>query len=154
MYIHNKFFNLIYKAIIVIVCFYGLYLDLGVWKGEIDWYMLNYFTILSNLFCLIYFLPAFVINLALAAQKKPIITFAPRIKGAVVFCITVTMLIYHFILAPFDFTMHDPGSVHSIANLILHTIVPLMTIFDWILFDEKGKYKGYDPLLWTIPALL
>lgn len=154
MYIHNKFINLIYKAIIVILSFYGLYLDLGVWQGEIRWYMFNYFTILSNLFCLIYFLPAFVINLALAAQKKPLITFAPRIKGVVVLSITVTMLVYHILLAPFNFSMSDSSSIDSIANVILHTLVPLMTIFDWILFDKKGSYKKYDPLLWTIPALL
>ncbi len=38
------------------------------------------------------------------------VTWRPRAEGAVVFCITVTFLIYHFILRPEAFRMGNGGS--------------------------------------------
>ena len=78
-------------------------------------------------------------------------TFYPRFKGAVTTSITLTFLIYHFLLSP---TAEDYKGVFYIRNIILHYIVPIMTIFDYIIFDKKGFYKIVDPLIWLIIPII
>ena len=33
-------------------------------------------------------------------------------------------------------------------------MIPFLTVFDWILFDEKRSFSWYDPILWTIVPYL
>lgn len=40
--------------------------------------------------------------------------------------------------------------LNSIGNYIVHIFLPLMVIFDYILFDEKGKYSKKEPFIWLI----
>ena len=63
--------------------------------------------------------------------------------------ITVTFLIYHFLLSGGYENRAD-----IIRSTILHYIVPIMTILDYILFDKKGIYKNIDPILWLIIPLI
>ncbi len=37
---------------------------------------------------------------------------------------------------------------------ILQILLPLMTVLDWLLFDSKGSFRFYDPLLWLLAAIL
>ncbi|MCC8154344.1 MAG: Pr6Pr family membrane protein [Tannerellaceae bacterium] len=74
----------------------------------------------------------------------------PRFKGAVVFAITVTGLIFYFVLRPAMFSMGNTAYVNSMANTLVHYVVPLMTVFDWLLFDPKGQFKKFDPFLWLL----
>ena len=60
----------------------------------------------------------------------------PRLKGTITMSITVTFLIYHFLLSGGYENRAD-----IIRSTILHYIVPIMTIADYILFDKKGIYK-------------
>ena len=34
--------------------------------------------------------------------------------------------------------------------MIFNYIAPLMMLFDWVLFDAKGKFEIFDPLIWTL----
>lgn len=63
--------------------------------------------------------------------------------------ITVTFLIYHFLLSGGYENRAD-----IIRSTILHYIVPIMTIVDYILFDKKGIYKNIDPIIWLIIPLI
>ena len=73
----------------------------------------------------------------------------PRLKGTITMSITVTFLIYHFLLSGgYD------NRADIIRSTILHYIVPIMTIADYILFDQKGIYKNIDPILWLIIPLI
>ena len=65
-------------------------------------------------------------------------------------CIIVTGMVYHFMLAG-KFEMQ--GTLW-LSNTLLHYVVPIMTFLDWILFDKKGDYKKYSPLLWIILPVL
>ena len=83
------------------------------------------------------------------------VTWRPRAEGAVVFCITVTFLIYHFIPRPEAFRMGNggKGSFYSVLNMVQHYIVPLMALLDWLLFCPKGRWRRYAPaLLAAYPA--
>ena len=36
----------------------------------------------------------------------------------------------------------------------MHYVIPIMVILDWLLFDKKGFFKTFFPILWTIPSAL
>ncbi|MEG0378423.1 MAG: Pr6Pr family membrane protein, partial [Eubacterium sp.] len=77
-----------------------------------------------------------------------------RFKGAITMMITVTFLIYHFLLAPRAFSMNSDYNFWAPANLLVHYFTPLMVILDWLIFDKKNAYRPYDPLLWLAIPLL
>ncbi len=41
----------------------------------------------------------------------------------------------------------------SERDIYVHYLIPALTLADWLLFEPKGKFKKYDPLLWLIPTL-
>lgn len=147
--IKNKKIILGYRITYLLLCGYALYLNTKIWTGTFNTDMFNFYTSLSNIFCFIYVLMDTVFigkQIKTGAVSKQT-TCYPRLKGAVVMAITVTFLIYHFLLSADDLAK---GLDHFFAakNMILHYISPVMIILDWLLFDTKGKYKKIDPLLW------
>ncbi|MFI5490899.1 Pr6Pr family membrane protein [Actinoplanes sp. NPDC051859] len=69
----------------------------------------------------------------------------PVLKGAVTLYVAITGLVFHLVLdnpasgfanAPVDRT---PGE--AVANQLLHTVVPLIAVADWLLFDEHRRFK-------------
>ena len=92
---------------------------------------------MSNVLCALYFFPAML------HESKGRDTLLPILKGAVVTGITITGLIYHFVLAG-SFEMQ--GTL-SLSNFLLHYVVPLMAVTDWLLFSSKGNYRFTSPFL-------
>jgi hypothetical protein len=70
-------------------------------------------------------------------------------SGATLWVI-ITSIVYHFILANPMYPFHDT----SYQNLVLHYIVPIGMLFDWIIFEKKNKYKFYYPILWLSYPLM
>ncbi|WPC24775.1 Pr6Pr family membrane protein [Brachyspira hyodysenteriae] len=134
-------FSIIYKIIIIIIgsfaVLHGFFYD----NFKLDIETAYYFIYQSNILVIVYF----ILDIINIIKKKE--TFYPRFKGAVTMSITVTFLVYHFLLSP---TADDYKGLYYIRNIILHYILPIMTIFDYIIFDKKGIYKIVDPLLWLI----
>ncbi|ACN83254.1 Pr6Pr family membrane protein [Brachyspira hyodysenteriae] len=134
-------FSIIYKIIIIIIgsfaVLHGFFYD----NFKLDIETAYYFTYQSNILVIVYF----ILDIINIIKKKE--TFYPRFKGAVTMSITVTFLVYHFLLSP---TADDYKGLYYTRNIILHYILPIMTIFDYIIFDKKGIYKIVDPLLWLI----
>lgn len=133
-----------WKGIVFLSAMAGVLLQCGIFSSKPDFSVLNYYTLMSNILCAVYFLPAVFYTL-----NNPGKTMLPQFKGALVMCITVTGLVYHFMLAG-KFEMQ--GTL-LISNILLHYVVPLMTVLDWILFDRKGYYNRYSPFLWLIAPL-
>jgi hypothetical protein len=143
MYIANQKLTIAFRAIIVLAA------AIGVWNliaigNPLE--LLSFYTIQSNLVVLVFF--AWLIWRTWRARPKPPTAPNPTIKGAVTVCIALTFLVYHFVLAPTMFAMADNSFGSSPANLLVHYIVPLMTIADWLLFDPKGRLGKLDPLKW------
>ena len=150
MIIKNKYFVLLFRIALVLGCGYGLFLNTGILEGRFKLSMFLYYTILSNLVCFIYFL---ILTIRLgkgfrAFKEAP--SYGSSLKGAFTLMITITFLIYHFVLAPTLFTMATDYVVYSVKDIIVHYYVPIMVILDWLLFDKKNSYKWYDPLCWLI----
>lgn len=144
----------VYRCAFVLVSAIGLAANLGLFEGRFIPSQLNYYTVLSNLFCLVYFaidLP-FSWRNARAGQEPARTTTLPRVKGAVVMAITVIFLIFNIALAPSYFV--DPDyDFFSVSNLVLHYLAPVAVVVDWLVFDRKGLLRWFDPLIWlVIPA--
>ncbi|NES14867.1 MULTISPECIES: Pr6Pr family membrane protein [Micromonospora] len=74
------------------------------------------------------------------------------LKGAVTLYITITGTVYHLVLAnpasPFAMVQphREPGEWWG--NQFLHTVVPLLAIADWALFDRRGRLRPRYAAWW------
>jgi hypothetical protein len=150
MRIRNLWLSTSWKGVFAVLCFAALLLDFGFFAGRADRYILNYYTVLSNIACMVFFAIAhFRCEKALKAGAKDF-SWKPRLEGLFVFCIAVTGMIYATMLAPADI---EEGNFLSFENLVLHYIGPAMVILDWLLFSPKGTFRPSDPLLWLLAPL-
>ena len=74
------------------------------------------------------------------------------LKGAVTLYITITGAVYHLVLAnpasPFAMTQPDRAFGEALGNQFLHTIVPLLAVADWTLFDQRGRLRPRYAAWW------
>lgn len=130
---------LIYRIIIIVVTSVALYLNFKLLTFKTG---ILYFTNFSNLLCLIYF-TILVIMMILKKEKNDDLHYI--VKGMVTMSITLTMFVYNFILSG------DKGVFenHMLECNLVHIVVPLLVIFDYIIFGEKGNLKKSYPFIWT-----
>ena len=110
-----------------------------------------YFTIQSNLL-----LGATCLLLALQPDRPRSTLFKTlRLNG--VLCIAVTGIVYHVALAGTD----DLSGWASVANLIIHTVTPILGVLGWLLFGPRRETDwsivGWSliyPLLWLAFTLI
>lgn len=158
MYCKNKYASLSVKLIAACLCLFGQIAMYFISQRSMGIYL--YYTNMSNILCFVYFVLAAVHCIRqFRLPQQETTTFAPRLRGAAVMAITVTMLVYWFVLNSSGFVMDGTGSAapdvfFSVSNYVVHLIVPLLMIADWLIFDKKGLYKTYDPLLWLAIPLV
>lgn len=74
------------------------------------------------------------------------------LKGAVTLYVVITGLVYHFVLAnsASGFAVHfgQRNMAATIGNQLQHTIVPIMAVLDWLLFDTRGRYLWRYAAYW------
>lgn len=147
MYSKKDKLNMLYIFMFLVIAAFGINNSLGITAG--DFKPPIFYTSVSGIICFIYFFIAFVRGLYFISTKQPFddnLFLFPRVKGAVTICITVTFLIYHFVVYEGPVLSVDG----DIFNLITHYFVPVLVILHWIIFDKKGRFKMIDPLLWTL----
>ncbi len=151
MNINNRIISLIYRILALGLSSFSLMYDFGIMQGEFKISNLFYFTVISNLFCMGLFLALFIKTIV-DIKKDGIYGYtsiSAHIKGEIMISIILTMTVYHFILIPYALKINPYETLKPI-DIILHYCMPVITIFDWILFDEKKRFKWYDPIIWTI----
>lgn len=127
----------------------------GLISGEPVWSTFLFYTTQSNLLCLAWMglLAGFTVRDIVTRGTRGVTAPAPRLSAAVMMAITVTMIIYLVLLAPTAF--EQSGGEYApfgLTDNLVHIITPCLLIADWLLFTPKGRLRGYDPLLWTIPC--
>ena len=106
----------------------------------------SYFTILTNV----------VVALALTApalfpdSRLGRWTASEGVRAAVAMYIAVVGLIYHTLL---DGTWNPQGLLFYV-NQVLHTVMPIAFVLDWLLFVPKGRLRWIDPVKWLAYPLL
>lgn len=112
------------------------------------WGMLLYYTVLSNImvFGFMFYLVYAEFKHGNLNQHQTLL----RVKGGVMMCITLTFLVYHFMLGP----RVAPADFWNVRNLLVHYIAPLAMIIDTILLDRRQSYDRFDPIKWmSVPII-
>ena len=155
MYIRNSIASTIYKLIIIAFAAFGV-------VRSLDWYgagSLRYFTIQSNIVVAAVTIYLLVDGLIRARTGRGPAGAGPGadagssqtgayLRGAALLAISLTGSVYHLLLAPalagpIDFNGH-----------VLHTIVPIGFVLDWVLFSQKGRFRFRDVPVWCVYPLV
>ncbi len=137
-----------YRILLIGLCCYAILAYSGVLQGRFSGEVFSFFTILSVLLALLYFSALVIMSPGKrSAAEGGLRRTLAHFKGGVTLAVTITMTVYHFLLARVIFEMvgYKPFSPNDI---IVHYAIPLMVILDWLLFDPKPAYGPTDPLVW------
>jgi len=106
----------------------------------------SYFTILSNI------LVASCLTFSLAPPRSAPAKFVarPGLRTAAAVYIIVTGVVYLLLLRK----LSPPGSTLFVANVILHYVVPVIYVLDWLVFVPKGTLRWKQALIWLVFPLL
>ena len=147
----RKIISICYKMFTIFSLISGIFLNLSNTSSVRA--LMSYYTLQSNVICLI----AFIIILVLELLNKQYQTDVYYlIKGGLVITIAITAIIYHIALAPGGFQMDAlQNSINNkqLANFLVHTVSPTLVLLDYIIFDEKGHFKLFYPIFWLIQPL-
>ncbi len=137
----KKTFALIYRLVFLALEIYAFSHHIGnelpaLLKG------LKYYYVLTNFLCAVCICVLVVYNLIKFKSFKRTQNPFPQLKGAFTVAIISSMLA----------TLMLGRSILSFtfSQMIFNYIAPLMIIFDWVLFDAKGRFEIFDPLIWTL----
>ncbi len=152
MRIGNLWLSAAWKGVFALFCAVALVVDFEFFgpAPRPHWHYLNYFTILSNIACMIFFALAFVASAGALRRGERDFAWHPRLEGVFVFCITVVGIVYATLLAPKDIA---EGHFFNFENIVLHYTGPVMVLLDWLLFSPKGSFRAVDPLRWLLVPL-
>lgn len=108
-------------------------------------YTLAYFTIQSNLFVLVWNITGVLGPL----RGKDPGSRHPFLHGACTLYITITCIVFTLFIAPY----YEPEGIMVVSNLLLHYIIPLVFILDWIVTAPPGSLRPRYVFLWLFYPL-
>ena len=140
---------LVIRIVAMLLAAWGILRNAGVFDGEFYPRSFLYFTVLSNLLALVWFTMQAVRTAKDIAHSgaRGFSSVSPRFGAAVMFSLSVTMLIYLVVLIPLAGPDYVP---FSLTDDLIHVITPCLTIIDWLLFTRKGHLRWGDPFAWVL----
>jgi hypothetical protein len=100
---------------------------------------LSYFTTIINILTALFY-GLFIIELVLRKGRSPLLRF---FKQSLMVYLVMTMFIYSFVLIPYILEEQVNYQIFSGEDLLIHYLVPVAVLIDYVWFDEKGKLKSY-----------
>lgn len=146
----------IYRISYILLGIFGILIQLGIFSNSFYPWAFNYYTVLSNILCVIYFGIRLMYDNT-QIPKNPFKRFitSPLTKYSVTMCITLTFLVYHFLLNPVWNNYSGEITIFTIGNYIVHYIIPVLTIIDFLIFDRTKEYlPWYSPFVWMIVPIV
>ncbi|MYW70374.1 integral membrane regulator [Streptomyces sp. SID8379] len=147
--VHRRPVAAAFSALIALAALTGIVIDLAISDSALR--VLSYFTIQSNI------LVAVVLALSAVRAWTARPALPPLVTGGVLLFICITGIVYHFVLANSSsgFSMtDDPDQVmsgwRSVSNQLLHTVTPIATVLNWLLFTRPGTLRLRHAGLWLI----
>jgi hypothetical protein len=104
------------------------------------WVMLRYYTVIANLLVAILFTAIALGGLRIAS---------PFNLAGVTIAIILVGVVYNLLLRG----MLELSGGAKVADIINHSITPILVPFYWLFLGEKGHLKGRDPFLWALLPL-
>ena len=142
----------IYKLLVALSLLTGILLN--VMNTTSVTAILSYYTLQSNIICFAMFVGIIVAIFLKKDYRSNNIYYL--LKGAVIIAILVTAIIYQISLMPNNFNMEVANTNNTAkywANEFVHKISPVLVLMDYILFDDKGNFKYYYPVIWLFIPL-
>jgi hypothetical protein len=142
--IKNRTAQLIFQSFFCAIGLIGIFASFGIFDDVLNprWDFYVHFTNISNYLCI----GIVFAELIQTAKKKAdsYVSTAPFLKFIGVLAILLTFLVFNFLLA--GQPDRDPQANWRIASISFHVMLPIMYVFDWLLFYEHKKVKWYYPL--------
>ena len=148
----NRTAQLIFQSFYCAIGLIGIIASLGVFDDVMNlrWDFYVHFTNLSNYLCF----GVVLAELIQTAKKNSdsYVTTAPFVKFIGILAILLTFLVFNFLLA--GRPDRDPQANWRISSISFHVILPIMYVFDWLLFYEHKKIKWFYPLASVVFPML
>jgi hypothetical protein len=146
VYHFRSWYQVVFSILIVLALvmqfIYGVMVEKSHWVMYVGDF-LSYFTILSNIFV------AVVLSMEASASVRGVELSDRfhRMRGAAVFCIITTGVVYTFFL-------RGPGGQGEVQdsipwiNAVFHYIMPVAMTLDWVVFPPKRRVPWVSILRW------
>ena len=142
--IKNRTAQLIAQSFYCALGLVGIFASFGIFDDVLNprWDFYVHFTNLSNYLCI----GIVFTELVQTAKKKAnsYVSTAPFLKFIGVLAILLTFFVFNFLLA--GQPDRDPQANWRVASICFHVILPIMYVFDWLLFYEHKKVRWFYPL--------
>lgn len=150
--IKNKTVQVVFQTVYCVLAFIGLLNSFGYFSADFNENFYVYYTNLSNYICMGVMAICLVDSIKRANRKEDSPTKVyPAFTFMCVIMILVTFLVYNILLAGENTVIEY---FTSQSNMIMHVILPIMFILNWVLFYEHPMLKWYHPLLSIIMPLI
>jgi hypothetical protein len=139
--IKNKRFAFMFRLCALLFAFAGLMKQIGIFGGTISFRAFMYYTIQSNLSAIILFTMLAIRTINNIRDKETgSVGYYTRFTIICAVDLLVTMLVFWVLLVP----TVDAAYLWTFENIAVHTVTPLLCLFDYILFSEAGRLKYRD----------
>ena len=143
--IKNRTTQLIFQSFYCAIGLIGAVASLGVFDDILKprWDFYAHFTNLSNYLCI----GIMFAELVQTAKKSvnSYVSASPLLKFIGLLGIMLTFLVFNFLLA--GRPDRELQANWRVSSICLHVILPIMYIFDWLLFYEHKKIRWFYPLV-------
>lgn len=150
--IKNRTTQIIFQSFYCAIGLIGIVASLGIFDDimNLRWDFYVHFTNISNYLCF----GIVLAELVQTAKKNTdsYVTTAPFLKFIGVLAILLTFLVFNFLLA--SRPDRDPQANWRISSISFHVVLPIMYVFDWLLFYEHKKVRWFEPLASVIFPVL
>ena len=116
----------------------------GVVERTVNYF--SFFTILTNILVAL----AFTGPLIDADRRLARWSASEGVRAAVAMYIVVVGVVYHLLIAPH---WQPEGLLYGV-NLVLHYLMPVAFVLDWLWFTPKGRLRWIDPVKWLAFPLI
>ena len=150
--IKNRTTQLIFQSFYCAIGLIGAVASLGIFDDILNprWDFYAHFTNLSNYLC-IGIMFAELVQTAKKSENS-YVSASPLLKFIGLLGIMLTFLVFNFLLA--GRPDRELQANWRVSSICLHVILPIMYIFDWLLFYEHKKIRWFYPLVSVaFPAL-
>lgn len=128
--------SVLFKLLLAAVAAVGVLLVCGIFSGRRQLGQLRYYAVAANAVCALFYFCNVLHDLFSNRE------FFPRVRGAVVLLLLVSVLL--------DVAALSGSRSTAVSYLILHYITPFLAVLDWLIFGIKGRYRWSSPVLWLI----
>lgn len=148
----KRYTSIVINSLLLIFGVLGLYFTVLDKNGFMNADAFLYYTVQSNIFVMLIAVLALVFEIRrLKGREIGPAVYLWRLIGAV--AITLTFLVFTFMLIPSIVSKGDGDYLFSPGNLCVHNLVPIMAILDWCLCGSMRDIKQGRIYLSLLPAL-